>query len=185
MAYLFTYKLNFPLNKYKVNSYKFRQKCYYDNVLWGLHLGEDINKKAGIQVKAVGKGRVVCSALKTKKNKKKDWGNIIVIAHKNPKTKKVFYSLYAHLGKRLVKKGNKVNLGKKIGLVGKANTIQNGWWNESHLHFAIYKGEWQSKKKILPGYYKKSQQRTRLRDWVSPTKFIRNYVGQIIWKKNY
>ena len=176
MSYLFTPNLIYPLKNYKVNSYKFKQKTTYDKVFWGLHLGEDINCKAGTSVCAVGRGKVVYSSLNAKKDKKKNWGNIVVIAHKNPKTKKVFYSLYAHLAKRLVKKGNSVEQGKKIGVIGKANTISNGWWEETHLHFAVYFGEWKNKNKILPGYFRADQKRTKLSDWARPSEFIKKYA---------
>ena len=116
MSYPNTPKLEFPFKQWKVNSYKFKERCFYDGKDWGLHLGEDCNVKAGTAVHAIGRGRVVYSALHATKNSPKkggyrNWGNIIVIAHKNPKTKKVFYSLYAHLKNRLVQRGDPVTLG--------------------------------------------------------------------------
>ena len=176
MAYPHTPKLNFPLKEYKVNSYKFREDCKYKGIRWGIHLGEDINRKAGTKVKAIGTGSVIYSKLHPGTKKHSNWGNIIIIAHKYPKAKKVFFSLYAHLAKRYVQKGDKVKQGKIIGTIGKANTPEGGWWPDAHLHFAIYKGGW--KGKVLPGYWKKSQKRTRLRDWETPTKFINKYTNQ-------
>lgn len=179
MAYAYTYKLDFPFKKWRVNSYKFKQRAVYNKKDWGLHLGEDCNVKAGTTVKSIGKGKVVYSALHaSKKNPKqggyRNWGNVIIIAHKNPKTRKVFYSLYGHMGKRLVNAGDKVDLGQKIGAVAPAWSQKNGWWEDAHLHLAIcFCPEW--KKKVFPGYWKKGQKRTKLNYWLSPTKFIKNY----------
>lgn len=173
MPYPYTHKLTFPLRKYRVNSYQFKQDCTYDNVYWGIHLGEDMNCPAGAKVMSVGKGKVVYSALHIGAKEKGNWGNIVIIAHKNPKTKAVFFSLYAHMQKRFVEKGQIVELGQPIGAVGKANTPENGWWEDEHLHFGIYIGPW--KKKVLPGYWKKGSKRTKLSYWKEPTKFINKY----------
>jgi len=175
MAYLHTPKLQFPLNDYEVNGCKFKESsCVYDGVDWGIHLGEDCNEKVSTQVRTIGRGKVVYSALHPGSEKKRNWGNIIIIAHKNPATRKVFFSLYAHLGERHVLKGDSVELGDLIGFIGKSNTSENGWWKDSHLHFAIYTGPWNGK--VLPGYYKKRQHRTKLSDWKNPSDFIENYT---------
>lgn len=173
MAYPFTPKLKFPLKNYKVNSYKFGEKCTYNKVYWGVHLGEDANVKAGTKVYSVGRGKVVYSRLHKGSKEKPNWGNIIIIAHKNSKTKKVFYSLYGHLKRKNVKKGDRVEIGKIIGSIGARNTPENGWWPEKHSHLAIYTGSWN--KKVLPGYFKKGDSRTKLSYWQNPTKFIQNY----------
>ncbi|MCL5795830.1 MAG: M23 family metallopeptidase [Patescibacteria group bacterium] len=173
MAYAYTYKLIFPLEKYGVNSYKFKQKCRYNNVYWGVHLGEDVNCSAGTKVRCVGRGKVVYSALHAGAKEKSNWGNIVIIAHKNPKTKQAFFSIYGHLGKRLVEKGERVELGQIIVTIGKSNTPENGWWKAEHLHFAIYVGPW--KGHVLPGYWKKGSKRTKIFYWKNPTKFINDY----------
>jgi len=173
MAYPLTPKLQFPLVRYKVNSHPFKQECTYDDKYWGLHLGEDVNTKEGTAVRTIGLGKVVYSALHPGTREHGNWGNIIIIAHKNPKTKKRFFSLYAHLNHRMVQKGDSVTQDQLIGDIGKANTPENGWWKEAHLHFAIYTGLW--KGKVLPGYYKKGSKQTRLSYWENPTKFIQTY----------
>lgn len=173
MVYQLTPAINFPLDKYQVNSYKFKQKCSYHKKYWGVHLGEDINIKAGTKVKACGRGKVIYAALHPGSQEQPNWGNIIIIAHKNFQTKKTFFSLYAHLSKRLVKKGERVELGDTIGFVGFRNTRANGWWSEAHLHFAIYVGPW--KGQVLPGYWKLGFSRTELRYWEKPSKFIKKY----------
>ncbi len=173
MAYPYTRNLIFPLEKYRVNSYKFKQDCIYKSIHWGTHLGEDVNRPAGTKIMSIGKGKVVYSALHTGAKERGNWGNIIVIAHKHPKNKIIFFSLYAHMQKRFVEKGQSVELGQQVGIVGKANTPENGWWKEEHLHFSIYLGPWE--KKILPGYWKKGSKRTKMNYWKEPTKFINKY----------
>lgn len=181
MAYPFTPELDFPLKNWQVNDTKFLQSQAYSGVDWGLHLGEDCDVKAGASVKAIGRGKVIYSALHASKEppaaegkKDSNWGNIIIIAHKNPSTKKVFFSLYGHLGKRLVRKEDRVQKSQKIGTVAKGWTRANGWWKESHLHFAIYIGPW--KGEVLPGAYREeAEERTKLDDWTAPSDFVKNY----------
>jgi len=178
MAYPYTPYISFPLKNYEVNGTPFKKECVIDGVCWGFHLGEDCNIRAGTKVLAIGKGKVVYSALHSssrspKRGGKRNWGNIIIIAHKDPRSKASFFSLYGHLGKRLVEKGDRVDKGDVIGTIAKGWTKENGWWSESHLHFAIYKGPWEGR--VLPGYYKKDQKRTKLRYWLKPSEFIRKY----------
>ncbi len=175
MSYPHTPKLQFPLEKYRVNSYGFHEDCTYNGVHWGIHLGEDVNRPAGTSVGAVGRGRVVYSGFHPGTKEKGNWGNIIIIAHKHPRTKKIFFSLYAHMQKRLVKKGERVEAGQRLGIIGKRNTPENGWWKEEHLHFAIYTGP--KENKIPAGYWKKGSKRTKLAYWKEPTKFIKQYRG--------
>lgn len=177
MAYPYTQNLNFPFKEWKVNSYKFRKSSSYDGVFWGNHLGEDCNVRAGTIIKTIGRGKVVYSALHASEKSPKqgghrNWGNIIIIAHKHP-SRKVFFSIYGHLGKRLVKKGDKVEEGQKIGRVARAWSRPNGWWEDAHLHLAIYFGPWRGK--VLPGYWKEGNKRVRLENWVVPTDFIVKY----------
>jgi len=173
MAYPFTPQVSFPLDSYRVNSYRFKQPCSYDQVYWGLHLGEDVNRRAGTPVFCIGRGKVVYSVLHSGSAERKNWGNIIIVAHKHPQTRVVFFSLYAHLGERTVQKGKLVTLGQKIGVVGASNTPENGQWKEAHLHFGIYTGPWRGK--VLPGYWKKGSRRTQLKYWQNSSAFIKNY----------
>lgn len=173
MAYPHTHKLGFPLKKYHVNGARFGDDCCHKGVHWGIHLGEDVICKSGTEVFSIGRGRVVYSKLHPGNSKKGNWGNVVIIAHKHPKTKKVFFSLYGHMGRVFVASGESVELGQKIGIIGKSNTPENGFWETEHLHFAIYVGPW--KQKILPGYFKKEHQRTKLEWWESPSRFIESY----------
>ncbi len=177
MAYPSAHKLIFPLKKYHVNACGFLQDCTYGDVHWGIHLGEDVNCPAGTKIRCIGKGKVVYSALHAGTKNKSNWGNIIIIGHKYPKNKNIFFSLYSHLQKRFVKKGQIIEIGQIIGTIGKANSPENGWWQDEHLHFAIYTGPWE--KKVLPGYWKKGSKRSKLSYWREPTKFIYNSINHI------
>ena len=182
MAYPYTPKLNFPLKNYKINGSWFRKRCIIDNAFWGFHLGEDCNIRADTKVLAIGRGRVVYSALHSterspRRGGRRNWGNIVIIAHKNPKTRRVFFSLYGHLKRRFVRKGKRIDKGDVIGTIAKGWTKENGWWSESHLHFALYQGPWE--RKVLPGYFRKDQKRTKLNYWAKPSKFIRDYDKKI------
>lgn len=173
MAYPLTPKLQFPLEGYRVNSYDFGEDCTYDGVRWGIHLGEDMNRRAGTKVRAIGRGRVVYATLHAGSPKRRNWGNVVIVAHKHPKTRKVFFSLYAHLGERYVKKGQRVELSDVVGTVGSANTPENGWWEDAHLHFSIYTGPWRGR--VLPGYYREDQKLTRLSWWHRPSEWVSQY----------
>ena len=173
MSYPFTKRISYPLKKYKVNSYKFLEEGTYDGVFWGKHLGEDVNVKAGTNVKAIGRGKVVLADFFVGSKEKRNWGGIVIIAHKDPKTKKNFFSIYGHMSKIFVQKKDKVRAGQVIGKVAKRLTPENGWWEDSHLHFAIYKGAWNGK--VLQGYFREDQKLTELKDWQKPSKFIENY----------
>lgn len=181
--------LIFPIKGYTVNDSYFLHEDIYDGKDWGLHLGEDMRTEPATHVMAVGDGLVVYSGnhpgvwkiLPDKSRQPiRNWGNLIIIAHQNPKDGKIFLSVYGHLGERYVKKGQIVSKGEVIGDVGAADTPENGLWY-AHLHFAIYVGPfpWHksdgSELKILPGYYKPEEGLTKLKWWKEPSKFIRDY----------
>lgn len=172
MAYLTTPKLIFPLEHYKVNGVPFGKRSVYEGVLWGIHLGEDCEMPAGTDVRACGRGRVVYSALHPGTQEKGNWGHIIIIRHKQAKTRGVFYSIYAHLGICFKRINDKVELGEPLGFIGEGFTPENGFW-ESHLHFAIYTGPWRNE--VLPGYWKEGEKRTRPEWWQAPSEFIKKY----------
>lgn len=181
MAYPYTYKLQNPLKEWKLNGTRHREKQEYGGVDWGWHLGQDSIVKPGTAVNCIGKGVTVYSSMhsvnsppKEQGQKGSNWGNIIIIAHKNPRTKKIFYSLYGHLKNRLVQKGDGVQIGQKIGEIAAGWTKNNGWWKIPHLHFAIYTGPW--KGKVLPGAYHKNSKRTKIKYCAEPVKFIKNYI---------
>lgn len=172
MAYPIARQLVFPMDPYVVTGPRFGEERSYGGVFWGVHLGEDADVPAGTPVRAAGRGRVVYSALHPGSGDKGNWGNIVIVAHKHPETGKNFFSLYAHLGRRIKERGESVELGEAVGTIGEGYTPDNGWW-EAHLHFAIYTGPWQGT--ILPGYWKKGQGRTKKSYWRDPSTFITTF----------
>ncbi len=86
------------------------------------HDGLDFPKKRGYPVLAVHDGQVVYAG-----SQFSGYGKLIVIKHP-----KMWASLYAHLHRIDVKKGDKVTKGSQIGLVG--NT---GRSSGPHLHFEL------------------------------------------------
>ncbi len=181
MAYRVTPNLMFPIGNFKNISSGFGEVNVYDKKLWGKHLGVDISAAHNTKVFSTGRGIVVYSKLHSGEISengeilKRNWGGIVIIAHKEPKTKEVFYSLYGHLGKRFVKRGDTIEMGGLIGTIGKALSESNGVWEEEHLHFGIYAGPFHGK--VLPGYYKMvdTESSTELEYWKEPISFIKNY----------
>jgi len=85
------------------------------------HEGIDIEAEHGSNVYASGSGKVL------KAEYEKGFGNHIIIDHGYSYT-----SVYAHLSKIIVKKGQKVDRSEKIGCVGNSGLSTN-----AHLHFEI------------------------------------------------
>jgi murein DD-endopeptidase MepM/ murein hydrolase activator NlpD len=71
------------------------------------HLGTDYAAPMGTSVQAVADGRVIFSGLSGGS------GNLITLQHANG-----YATQYLHLSKRLVRKGDRVKQGQRIGLVG-------------------------------------------------------------------
>ncbi|MDP1884410.1 MAG: M23 family metallopeptidase [Candidatus Moranbacteria bacterium] len=178
MAYRITPNLIFPIGNFKNISSGFGEMNVYDKTLWGKHLGIDISVPHDTKVFSAGRGVVVYSRLhpgefsEDGQVEKRNWGGIVIIAHKKPKSKEIFYSLYGHLGKRYVKRGDTIEMGGIIGTIGKAMSESNGAWEEEHLHFGIYTGPYHGK--VLPGYYKENGL-TETEYWKEPVSFIKNY----------
>lgn len=92
------------------------------------HNGIDIAVPTGTVVSSVMSGRVSDTGDATKICQGKQYGKWITVEHENGLT-----SMYAHLSKISIKKGQKISRGQKIGLSG--NT---GYSFGSHLHFTVY-----------------------------------------------
>jgi hypothetical protein len=89
------------------------------------HAGMDFTAKAGTPVYATGDGRVVFAEYATN-----GYGLHIVIDHGYD-----YHTLYAHLSKLEVRKGQKVKRGEVIGLIG-----NSGLSAGPHLHYEVHKG---------------------------------------------
>lgn len=86
---------------------------------WRAHLGTDFAASTGTPARTVGDGVVAFSGLQN------GYGNVVFVKHRNGNE-----TVYAHLSKLLVKRGQSVSQGQTIGLVG-----MTGWATGPHLHF--------------------------------------------------
>lgn len=86
---------------------------------WRAHLGVDYAAPTGTPVRSVGQGIVDVAGAQG------GFGNVVMIKHANGHT-----TVYAHLSKINVRKGQSVAQGQTVGLVG-----ATGWATGPHLHF--------------------------------------------------
>ena len=86
---------------------------------WRAHLGTDFAAPTGTAVRTVGDGVVEFAGVQN------GFGNVIYIKHRNQHV-----TVYAHLSRINVKKGQSVAQGDNIGAVG-----STGWATGPHLHF--------------------------------------------------
>ncbi|MEW6703490.1 MAG: peptidoglycan DD-metalloendopeptidase family protein [Pseudomonadota bacterium] len=100
---------------------------------WRRHLGVDYAAPRGAPVRAVGEGVVEFAGVQN------GYGNVVILRHKNDRT-----TLYAHLSRVDVRKGQHVEQAQRIGAVG-----ATGWATGPHLHFEFrVKGQHQDPLKI-------------------------------------
>ena len=86
---------------------------------WRAHLGVDYGAPVGTPVRSVGDGVVAFAGSQG------GFGNVVYIKHRNQHT-----TVYAHLSRIGVRKGQSVGQGDQIGAVG-----ATGWATGPHLHF--------------------------------------------------
>jgi murein DD-endopeptidase MepM/ murein hydrolase activator NlpD len=86
---------------------------------WKAHLGVDYAAPTGTAVRTVSDGIVEFAGVQ------RGFGNVVFVDHGNNKT-----TVYAHLSRIDVKKGERLNQGQHIGAVG-----STGWATGPHLHF--------------------------------------------------
>lgn len=86
---------------------------------WRAHLGVDYAAPTGTPVRTVGDGFVEFAG------QQNGYGNVVQIKHNNERS-----TLYAHLSRIDVKKGQRIEQGQRIGAVG-----STGWSTGPHLHF--------------------------------------------------
>jgi len=89
-----------------------------------MHYGIDIANRTGTDVRSTMAGTVVVIA-----DQPLGYGKYIVIRHDRG-----FQSLYGHLDTILVRKGQRISQGQKIGRMG-----SSGRSTGTHLHFSLYK----------------------------------------------
>jgi murein DD-endopeptidase MepM/ murein hydrolase activator NlpD len=86
---------------------------------WRAHLGVDYAAPAGTPVRSVGHGIVDVAGSQG------GFGNVVMVKHASGQT-----TVYAHLSRINVKRGQSVMQGQTLGLVG-----STGWATGPHLHF--------------------------------------------------
>lgn len=86
---------------------------------WRVHRGVDYGAPTGTPVRSVGDGVVELAGWQN------GYGNVVQITHSNNRA-----TTYAHLSRIDVRKGQRVEQGAQIGLVG-----ATGWATGPHLHF--------------------------------------------------
>lgn len=91
---------------------------------WRAHLGVDYGAPSGTPVRAVGDGLVTFAG------RQSGYGNVVEVTHGNERS-----TLYAHLSRIDVKKGQRVEQGHGVGAVG-----ATGWATGPHLHFEFRVG---------------------------------------------
>ena len=102
--------------------------------IWKFHYGMDFSAPEGTRINATGDGKVI-----TVKSRRTGYGNYIIIDHGYG-----YETLYAHMEKFNVKKGQRVKRGQQIGTVGNTGTSV-----ASHLHYEVRKNG----KKVDPKFY--------------------------------
>ena len=88
------------------------------------HQGVDIRAKEGAQVRAVYPGKVAFA------EPFQGYGLLVILDHGGG-----YYTLYAHLGRFMVKKGDKVPKGKTIGTLGSTGSLKG-----PYLYFEVREG---------------------------------------------
>jgi murein DD-endopeptidase MepM/ murein hydrolase activator NlpD len=86
---------------------------------WRQHLGTDFGAPTGTAVRCVGDGIVEFAGWQN------GYGNVVHVRHSNDRT-----TVYAHMSRLDVRKGQRVEQGQRIGAVG-----ATGWATGPHLHF--------------------------------------------------
>lgn len=86
---------------------------------WKAHLGVDYAAPTGTAVRSVGDGVVEFAGVQN------GFGNVVILKHRNNHN-----TVYAHLSRINVRKGQSVQQGQNIGAVG-----STGWATGPHLHF--------------------------------------------------
>ncbi len=196
LAYDSSDVLRFPLEGYSRGGNIWGSYNFVGNNKY--HLGEDVYANAGMEVYAIGNGKVMHAMnhpLTYDENNSpiRNYGGMYIIEHTLSSGEKIC-SLYAHLNFATFTKseGQDVDKGEYLGKIG--TTAQNGGWSE-HLHLGILKGEYPSNPNeyicgdwVFSGYSACENVRD---DWHSPKEFIETRlrekvsarcIGDICWE---
>lgn len=110
-----------PLPGYTYITSPFGMRLHPTLKVYKLHSGVDISAPKGVKILAANDGTVIISQYN------KAWGNYVVINHGGG-----IATLYAHMTKASVSKGDTIQKGQVIGTVG-----STGYSTGNHLHFEI------------------------------------------------
>jgi murein DD-endopeptidase MepM/ murein hydrolase activator NlpD len=99
----------------------FSMRMHPIHKVWRQHLGVDYGAPTGTPVRNVGDGVVEFAGWQN------GYGNVVQVRHSNERT-----TLYGHLSRIDVRKGERVEQGTRIGAVG-----STGWATGPHLHFEV------------------------------------------------
>ena len=110
--------LTSPVEFTRVSS-SFKMRLHPIQKVWRAHLGTDLAAPSGTPVRTVGDGVVSFAGVQN------GYGNVVHVQHRNQHE-----TVYAHLSRIDVKKGQGVEQGQKIGAVG-----ATGWATGPHLHY--------------------------------------------------
>lgn len=86
---------------------------------WRAHLGVDYAAPTGTAVRSVAEGDVEFAGVQN------GFGNVVIVRHRNNHS-----TVYAHLSRIGVRRGERISQGQNIGAVG-----STGWATGPHLHF--------------------------------------------------
>ncbi len=97
----------------------FAMRMHPIHQVWKRHLGVDYAAPTGTPVRSVGDGTVEFAGWQN------GFGNVVHLSHGNGRV-----TVYGHLSRIDVRKGQRVQQGQRVGAVG-----ATGWATGSHLHF--------------------------------------------------
>ncbi len=112
--------LSSPMEFSRVTS-GFAMRMHPIQNVWKQHKGVDYGAPSGTPIRSVGDGVVEFAGSQN------GYGNMVEIRHSNQRS-----TLYAHLSRVDVRKGQHVEQGARIGAVG-----STGWATGPHLHFEV------------------------------------------------
>ena len=107
-----------PLEFSRVTS-GFKMRLHPILQTWRAHLGVDYAAPTGTAVRSVADGDVEFAGVQN------GFGNVVIIRHRNNHS-----TVYAHLSRIGVRRGERVSQGQNVGAVG-----STGWATGPHLHF--------------------------------------------------
>ena len=110
--------LTSPLAFSRVTS-GFKMRFHPIQKTWRAHLGVDYGAPTGTPVRSIGDGVVEFAGVQN------GFGNVVFVRHRGSDV-----TVYAHLSRIQVQRGQSISQGQNVGLVG-----QTGWATGPHLHF--------------------------------------------------